>query len=145
MTIFPYVRIVRIRLTDLYRIFEVIRRMNYQVEVDNTVASCILSLTGVLVVSRYSQLTQRSIISREFIILLIRDMSCIPTLESVMNADDITYQGVATQRRRNGIVVRTALFDRISVHNKHITVTQGDIQLFVRSFAYDQVEGSNNA
>ena len=56
LTVFPNVWIIRIGFTDVNRIFEVIRRMNNQVEVDNTIASRFICLSCVFVVTRDCQM-----------------------------------------------------------------------------------------
>ena len=87
----PLIRVVeRIRLTDIYRIREEVRRVYSQDQVLETIAT-ILGLTGPLVRTGGRQLT-----TMEDIRLFIRDMLLEDMIVSRMNADDVLDDTVAT-------------------------------------------------
>ena len=130
---------VRIRLTDIYRVFEVVRRMNLQMQVNDTVAT-VVRQGRTFVITR-----NRQIASVEVVGLLVGDMNRIPLLILRINTDDIADDRVATVPCRNGIEIVGTVRYHFIVDHEDISVTYGDMFLGVERLAYSQVQGLYHA
>ena len=119
--------------------------MNFQVEVNNTVASVTVRPSGVLIVSRNGQNTSRRVGRLERINLRIGYMYRIPTFVRRMETNNILNDRVAAYEGRDRIVEDRIGVVLIGLVDERTSETHIYRLYLERVVLYGEMQGRNNA